>query len=66
MTENAAFHYSSQPLEWAKRTMLPAFYLQRPEWRRQLLQQGVRVALQSMNRTIAYSENKGNIQEALE
>lgn len=60
MTENAAFQFgnhsvnlgeNSEALQWAKRTMLPAFYLQHSSWRRKVLQQGVRVAWQALERS---------------
>ncbi|GKZ00279.1 hypothetical protein MPSEU_000980800 [Mayamaea pseudoterrestris] len=68
MTENAAYQHgnhsttnsSTSPMVWAKRTMLPAFYLQHPDWRRSVLQQGVRVAWQGLERTKFYSSARNN------
>jgi hypothetical protein len=57
IVENAAYHHLSndEALVWAKRVLRPAFYPNRPEWRRQILERGVRALLQSMKRSIHHA-----------
>ena len=57
VAENAAYHYSpkDQALDWAERTTKPAFYPQSLSWRRQILQRGVHLLIQAMERSKSLS-----------
>lgn len=58
--ENAAYHYlpPDEALEWAKRTTKNAFYPQSPVWRQRILERGVRVLVQAMQRSAQLSKSK--------
>lgn len=53
IVENRAYHYLpiEQALEWARRTTKRAFYKQTPRWRRQILERGMRLLLQAIERS---------------
>lgn len=55
--ENAAHNHlpADQALVWAKRTLRPAFYPSRSDWRRQILERGTRVLQQSILRSLVLS-----------
>lgn len=55
--ENAAYQHlpPDQALDWAKQTTLPAFYPQSRVWRSRILQRGVRVLRQAMERSMQLS-----------
>jgi hypothetical protein len=56
--ENAAYHHlsSDEHLEWAKRTTRAAFYPQSSYWRKQVLERGVLLLQQAMDRSVKLSE----------
>lgn len=58
MVENAAFHYlpPDEAKQWAQRTLRPAFYPASPEWRRRILENGLRFLNQGVARSAMLSQ----------
>lgn len=58
--ENAAYQHlpADEALDWAKRTMKPAFYPQSKDWRRKVLERGVRTLVQAMKRSMLLSKKQ--------
>lgn len=56
--ENQAFHHLPRDLgvEWANATTRRAFYKQTPEWRKAILQRGLRLLFQGVHRSSSSSE----------
>lgn len=57
IVENQAFQHlpSSESVEWAKQTTRRAFYKETPEWRKQILERGLTLMLQAIQRSSATS-----------
>lgn len=51
--ENRAFQHlpAEQALEWARQTTKRTFYIQTPKWRQQILERGVQLLLQAIQRS---------------
>ena len=58
IVENAAYQHlpPDQALEWAKQTTKAAFYPQSKVWRRRILERGIRVLMQAMERSTQLSK----------